>query len=85
MPASLNVFPNPFTDQLFIDLPTKQLMTGPLAVKVFDPLGRMIFSQIIGTLQSKSVNLSSLSQGLYYIIITANGQLYTKAILKTLK
>ena len=83
-PASVKVYPNPFADELHIELPNEQLMIVPISVKIFDPLGRLVFSQELGGLQDGTINLSSLPLGLYYISVEIRGQRFSKPIVKIL-
>ena len=81
----LTVFPNPFIDFLHFQFSSNKYYAEDYSVKVFDPLGRMVFSQELGGLQDGTINLSSLPQGMYYISVEINGQRYAKPILKVLR
>ena len=81
----MTVFPNPFIDFLHFQFSSNKYYAEDYSVKVFDPLGRMVFSQELGGLQDGTINLSSLPQGMYYISVEINGQRYAKPILKVLR
>lgn len=78
----LTVFPNPFIDFLHFKFFNGKYSSEDYSVKVFDPLGRLVFSQELGGLQDGTINLSSLPQGMYYISVEINGQRYAKPIIK---
>ena len=59
--ASVQVFPNPFTENLIVNLPE-----ADYSLKI-DPLGRTIFEQG-GKRGSNELNAIGLTSGLYYLI-----------------
>ena len=81
----MTVFPNPFIDFLHFQFSSNKYYAEDYSVKVFDPLGRMVFSQELGGLQDGTINLSSLPQGLYYISVEIRGQRFSKPIVKNPK
>ena len=69
---SLSVYPNP-SDGLFIIRLTNEIEV--LNISVVDVTGRNVFQyNYRETLQEKSINLSHLSNGVYYVNCTSNGQ-----------
>jgi hypothetical protein len=62
--ASYIVYPNPGTNDLYIK--HKGQDTKKFNVRVFDNLGRFLISQI----NSSSIDISSLAEGIYYLRIT---------------
>ena len=81
----LTVFPNPFIDFLHFQFPNGKYYAEDYSVNVFDPIGRLVFSQELGGLQDGTINLSSLPQGLYYISVEIRGQRFSKPIVKNPK
>jgi hypothetical protein len=69
---SLSVYPNP-SDGLFVIRLTNEIEV--LNISVVDVTGRNVFQyNYRETLQEKSINLSHLSNGVYYVNCTSNGQ-----------
>lgn len=63
----LNIYPNPATTELFIQIPSG-LKTGQQFVEVFDNLGRMVKKEsIVHANGSYKMGVSNLSQGVYTI------------------
>lgn len=81
----LAIFPNPFIDFLHFQFPNGKYYAEDYSVKVFYPIGRLVFVKNLGGQQRGTINLSSLPQGLYYISVEINGQRYAKPILKVLR
>ena len=81
----LAIFPNPFIDFLHFQFPNGKYYAEDYSVKVFDPIGRLVFVKNLGGQQRGTINLLSLPQGLYYISVEINGQRYAKPILKVLR
>jgi serine protease len=81
-----NTYPNPFNQQLLIDLELKAALEV-LLVNITDPAGRIVFSQqkqkIASGKQIIDLNLEQLPPGLYYINISdKNGNFATRKIVK---
>ena len=77
--SSVNIYPNPATDELTI-----QLLGGVIAknISITDVLGREIFSQQMN-LQSVICNLESFADGIYFIKVQmANGGEVIKKLVK---
>lgn len=69
---NLNVYPNP-SNGLFVVRLTNE-MEG-LSLSVVDVTGRNVFQfDFRGKFQEKSINLSHLSNGVYYVNCSSNGQ-----------
>lgn len=69
---NLNVYPNP-SNGLFVVRLTNE-MDG-LSLSVVDVTGRNVFQfDFRGKFQEKSINLSHLSNGVYYVNCSSNGQ-----------
>ena len=76
----LNMFPNPATDQITIN---HTFDTG--IITIFDATGRVVFTQTVEQGAAKgglSINLSELSQGVYWVQLEAAGQLMGQKLLK---
>ncbi len=80
--GKFKVFPNPFTNLLYVEFPGNKTLPQNIPLKVFDSAGRLVFNQILPGQQGKSINLSSLNPGFYYISIELNRQQFTKPIIK---
>ncbi len=69
------IYPNPFTDELMIQLNETVMVT------VFNTVGQVVLSQEIN--QSKVINLANLNSGVYYLrLVNEVGQTSTKKIIK---
>jgi len=64
--ASTSIYPNPATDQLFID---KNGKTNQLHLSLIDVSGRVLIDQFITT-KKQRVDVSSLSTGMYTVVLS---------------
>ena len=73
----LNIFPNPATDQITLDIPEDELIHS---VSFRDLLGREILQvEQHGT----TINIGSMSKGVYLLqAVTESGEIYTGKLLK---
>ena len=71
----IDVYPNPFTNSLFISVPYERLRS----VKLFDIASHLILQTNSGRID----NLSSLPIGIYYLKIETNMASFIKRVLKT--
>jgi len=70
---SINIYPNPFYDQIVIDLVTSK--TETLNIAVFDIYGKRIMenrTNITKGLNSKKLDLSGLSSGVHFVVFRTN-------------
>jgi hypothetical protein len=77
-----NVYPNPASDVLFIDLDLNS--SSNVQVSIINSLGQSIKTKDLGTLSGKqksSIDVSSLSQGLYIVNVTIDNKKYSKSIM----
>ncbi|GAA3612941.1 sulfatase-like hydrolase/transferase [Flavivirga amylovorans] len=72
------VFPNPFGDQLQINIIET---TNHVKITLFDIFGKIILIQT-QTRQSFSIPLENLDKGIYLLQIESNGKLTTKKVIK---
>jgi hypothetical protein len=75
---SFQMFPNPSTDVVNIQLPTG---TEKAEVGVFDTRGRQVSLKTV-TLTDKQLNVSNLSSGMYIVRVTTNHQIGTQRLIK---
>ena len=76
---SLSAYPVPFQNQLTIDVPAQN---GPFSLKMYDPLGRLVFEDpqfISGPLFLHRLNLAP---GPYFITLDAENRRYQTHVLK---
>lgn len=76
----LNMFPNPATDQITLN---HAFETGKISI--FDATGRLVFTQNIAQSTTKEgtlINISELSQGVYWVQLEVDGQLMGQKLLK---
>lgn len=74
----LQVYPNPFTDLICVDLPASADGYG---IRVYDLTGQLLFSAKIPG-NSAPVNLSRLAPGTYLLQIQTNHNVFTQRIIK---
>jgi hypothetical protein len=65
----LNVFPNPAYDKINISLNHSNYLTGEIEIKIFDVLGRLVYSHKKSSpgFHSETIDISKLTPGLYSI------------------
>jgi hypothetical protein len=78
---SINIFPNPFKDQLSIEIDKGKL---PYSCVIYDCIGRIIYTQIFQNLVDKKITLGCgfLSEGVYILGIKTKETEFYKQILK---
>ncbi len=77
-----NIYPNPASDVLFIDMDLTS--SEDVQVSIVNSLGQNVKVKDLGTLSGKqkvSMDVSSLSSGIYYVNITVNNKKYSKSII----
>jgi len=72
------VYPNPFADFIYIDLPAS---ADNCEIKVFDLMGKLIYSTKTHS-NNTPLNLSQLISGTYLIQIQTKQNIFTKRIIK---
>ena len=76
----LRIYPNPAKDQCFIQLPEN---SDVAVVNIFDVSGKLVLSKNLNQLNSTySLEIQSLSEGMYLIEINTNDKLYTGRLVK---
>ncbi|MEM1326963.1 MAG: choice-of-anchor B family protein [Bacteroidota bacterium] len=71
--VDFGVHPNPFSDQLWLDLP--ELNNSDVAIQIYNNLGQIIHREFIDTARSMPLNLANdLSSGVYWIQLIVDGQ-----------
>ena len=80
--ASLNVYPNPTTGKVIVDLNLANSMDA--SVKVYSVLGAMVAQKDLGTMHagtnSNSIDLTNLDNGVYMIQVTTGDQVTTRRV-----
>ena len=66
-----SVFPNPFSDELIIDLGKDY---KEVSVKIYDLTGRLISNQVVKNHSTLKINNSKLPSGVYYLQIETESQ-----------
>ena len=80
---TFKVYPNPVTDNLTIELPKlENIVANENRIMIYDAFGKQILELVTNNLQ-QNINVSSLSNGVYYIMIAQNDQLTTQKFIKT--
>lgn len=71
----LNVYPNPFTDKLYIENVFQNV-----TIYLFNPLGQLIMEQEIEA--NQEISLESIQDGLYYLKVHQDGKTYSSNVFK---
>jgi len=82
--ASFNVYPNPATDILTIDI-TKATQSSDNSYTIYSIDGKVVLSNKLGMISDRyqeKVDLSSVAPGLYFVEISLDGVRSTKKITK---
>jgi hypothetical protein len=74
--AGIALYPNPVTDLLHINYDTDKIDF----IELTDVVGRIILSE--QNFVGNTINMTSLSQGIYFLKATANGQTTTHKVIK---
>jgi hypothetical protein len=74
------VFPNPASQ--FIYIKSDQYLSSPYQVELYSLEGKQLHSQRLNGIKTKSINISHLAKGYYYLTIRNNEQKITYPILK---
>jgi hypothetical protein len=77
---SINIYPNPSDNELFVDL-TKSSLNLKL-IEIIDLNGKILLSQQISTDTFVKLNTSNLVQGMYQIRFTSDNQPFSKRFIK---
>ena len=73
-----NVFPNPATDMITVELSKGANGT----INVFNVLGKQVLSVQAGKEKTKDISLASLTAGIYYVQYSTAKETYTRRIVK---
>jgi DNA-binding beta-propeller fold protein YncE len=78
--VDVNIFPNPFTDLINVELPATENLTY---CKLFTLSGKLVFEHYSAGVSSEVLLLPELSPGLYLLsLVTDNGKLVNKKIMR---
>lgn len=72
------IYPNPFNDKIVLDISDNQLSNG-VELELFDIFGRKVYDEII---HSEKIDLSYLSNGVYFCKLYFNSYSQTGKIIK---
>jgi hypothetical protein len=77
----LHIFPNPGTDQLFLDIfPDEK---GPFEISLFSVSGKLVGETLISdTLESTPLNIEFLSAGMYFVLVETSNRQYRAKFVK---
>jgi hypothetical protein len=74
--SSFNVFPNPFNENVSIEYTIPKNSINPL-IEIFDALGKSIKKINLQDTEGKLVlNSTEFSKGIYFYVISANGEIF---------
>ncbi len=80
--ASMSIYPNPAVDQMNIDFTSKVSFNATL--KLMDLSGKMVVSEVVNVtegMNALTVNVSNLNNGMYVLVLTANGGQYSQKVI----
>ncbi|CAN5402122.1 hypothetical protein BH09BAC5_BH09BAC5_04990 [soil metagenome] len=75
--SSLQVYPNPANDEISISMGEKDLLNAK--VSFYNVLGEMALTQ---TVSSSTINISSLTTGVYFMEVVVDGERFVKRVVK---
>ena len=77
---SFNIYPNPTTDKLNIDIVN---INGDAVISVLDNLGRTLYDDKISAAQKhKIIDVSNLAKGTYYVRLYQNSDSIIRQFIK---
>ncbi|KPM33373.1 Hypothetical protein I595_276 [Croceitalea dokdonensis DOKDO 023] len=74
------VYPNPFVDGVIVNL--ENGLEGEIQMQLFDISGRLVVADSFGQTSQLSIPLTNLSQGSYFMRLSAGGQQRVTQLLK---
>jgi endoglucanase len=75
--ANIQLYPNPVTDKLQVDVSN---VDGAISLQVVDMLGRIVFEAENASVEN--INMSDMSRGMYVIHINSDYGTYSKTVIK---
>jgi hypothetical protein len=78
--SSIDIYPNPFLNELIIQLGTENKQEENIDIKVYDAAGNLIFNDTL--FQSQTINTENWASGMYVVKITQGGQVINKKLIK---
>jgi len=80
--TAFTIFPNPASDYLTIEVPELQTTADNLTISIFDNFGRQV-RQINVFEQQQTIDISTMTDGVYYILMNQGKEVTTKKFIKT--
>ena len=74
-----NVFPNPASDQINVQLVNN--LDGSAQLSVVNLLGKQVYSAAITSRDMMTINTAQFEKGVYFVQVVANGKEYTKKLI----
>jgi len=74
------IYPNPVNNQVNISF--KELVNEPISIRIFDMLGRIVFTKELNAAQQLSVNLSFLASAQYIFLINTGQKQFKANLIK---
>lgn len=81
MPDNVSIYPNPFSNKLFINLAESTIMSPE--VWLTDATGKIVLQQKLHSGHTTTIDFPELGQGSYLFNIKASNQLYSFTLIKT--
>lgn len=75
--SKLNIYPNPASNQVTIELLTKEMAT----LEVYDISGKLLFTEILNN-KTNTVNIEKFSSGIYFFKVSSSEGISTNKIMK---
>ena len=76
--SKINAFPNPTIDILNLKVDNQQIKS----IKIYNLMGKEVFSKSTSNLELKNVNISKLSGGMYILKVKTDKKTFTNKIIK---
>lgn len=74
-PEQLNLYPNPSTDQVFIEIP-ETFVGQNLSLRILDMQGRVVSATNVTATGTVELETSQLEKGLYLVETSLNGKVF---------
>lgn len=83
-PVGFNIYPNPTTGEIHIELSDALKFTHNSSITVFDCLGVPVYDRIMPSGKNKySIGIEHLVSGIYFITVKSGNQWHSQRIIKT--
>ncbi len=82
--SKISVFPNPFRNQLYIDIANTDMQSKDATLKIYNTCGTVVFNRVLSISDSPNhlVDLSHLERGIYFLTVYCRTNIIHQPIIK---